>query len=954
MNLETAKDLEIKVSRININLITEGYSPRKDFRRKENLRRSIERDGLLVPLTVRKDGDKYVIIYGVMRFRVVRELGWEEVDCIIIDADEETSYHLAYVENMERQNLNPIEDALHLKTMQEKFGYNVEDLVRKGYAPHRSTLDDKLSLLTLPEEIQREITEGTVIGPSIGYELAKLSDEKSQKDLAQEIIASGGMSVRKVKEKVESLNVQRKSQEKETHREVKIPQGDIPGVFFKDSSDMSELPDESVGLVVTSPPYWVGMEYEEGVSFEDHLKMLERVLSECVRVLVPGGKIAINFADIHTFGTKNGGKPEVKLMGHHYVEILGKHGLRLLDPITWKKRHPGKKDANWFTNPQVTYHSRVRHGTYRFLRNTEHIFIFEKDGDAGRTYPPQISKEEWTEWVDAVWEIPPVKNQKDHPAQFPEEIPRRLIRMFSCKGEIVLDPFLGSGTTNKVARDLDRVGIGYEKDEKYKSAIMKKLGVKEEDLKKEERREVSPKSTDEERREAMRKVRNDFFPQVLAETMEKGEEITRISVILKPNLKKDDVTVETAPLDDDPSPTSPIPFPLLGKSDDYEGTGELLLGKSSAEPQGPIPIPNTKGDISPHLNRVILGDCLEKLKDIPDNSVDVLITDPPDGIHFMGKDWDKAGPKVEVWKQSLRVLKPGAVVFIMCLPRQDCLSRMILNLAEAGFDTNFTSLYWTYAQAFPKAHSISKAIDKKLGLEREVLEEHPLTKQGFFDKVNEKGRWYHQSENQGCKIYKYKGITKPACELSKKFDGSYAGFQPKPAVEIIIVAQKPITKPTFTDQALDNGNGITWMDDCRIPNPSEKEKCQNEDRAIRNDRFPSNLIVSDDVLGEHSRFFSLDAWAEKYLPFLIVPKPSKREKGKGNTHPTVKPIKLMAYLVTMGSREGDVVLDCFAGSGTTCVAAQMLNRKFIGIELDKEYHAIAVKKVEGVAMAKAA
>ena len=129
--------------------------------------------------------------------------------------------------------------------------------------------------------------------------------------------------------------------------------------------------------------------------------------------------------------------------------------------------------------------------------------------------------------------------------------------------------------------------------------------------------------------------------------------------------------------------------------------------------------------------------------------------------------------------------------------------------------------------------------------------------------------------------------------------------------------------------------------------------------------------------GTFSRFFSLDAWAEINLPFLIVPKASRKEKEAGledlvetpiegrdpgqdqrsvpfktrtnvrrNQHPTVKPLKLMAYLITMGSREGDVILDPFSGSGTTCIAAMMLNRDFIGMEIDPKYHLIALKRLE--------
>ena len=152
-------------------------------------------------------------------------------------------------------------------------------------------------------------------------------------------------------------------------------------------------------------------------------------------------------------------------------------------------------------------------------------------------------------------------------------------------------------------------------------------------------------------------------------------------------------------------------------------------------------------------------------------------------------------------------------------------------------------------------------------------------------------------------------------------------------------------------------------------------------------RFPANFLVSDDILSDgnfidYSRFFSLDVWAETKLPFLMVPKASKREKDAGieggikeidtrtptakgsmvakglqpgkNIHPTVKPLKLMAYLITMGSREGDIVLDPFCGTGSTCISAMMLKRDYIGIEISPEYHEIALKRLEHFRRKKAA
>jgi len=358
-------------SSISINNIKEGHSCRRNYVKKEDLKTSITTtEGLLEPISVRQQGEDYIVIDGLRRLRAVKELGWDTIDCSILDIDEEKSYLISYIKNTQRNNLNPIEDARHLQTVKERFGYNHEDLVRRGYARHRSTLDDKTRLLTLPDKIQDYIAEGSVIGPSIGYEIANLKDADLQIKLAEEIIARGGMPVRWVKDKVKSLNVPRNGRDKLQEPPVQIPHGEIPGVFFKDASDMSELKDKSVGLIVTSPPYGVGMQYEKGVSFEEHRANLEKVFSECNRVLKPGGKICINFGDIETFGTRTNGKPEIQLMGGVYQEILRKHGLRLTGKITWKKCTKGKRDFNWSSNPQANYHDKKlhRYSTRTFLR----------------------------------------------------------------------------------------------------------------------------------------------------------------------------------------------------------------------------------------------------------------------------------------------------------------------------------------------------------------------------------------------------------------------------------------------------------------------------------------------------------------------------------------------------------------------------------------------------------
>jgi site-specific DNA-methyltransferase (adenine-specific) len=234
------------------------------------------------------------------------------------------------------------------------------------------------------------------------------------------------------------------------------------------------------------------------------------------------------------------------------------------------------------------------------------------------------------------------------------------------------------------------------------------------------------------------------------------------------------------------------------------------------------------------------------------------------------------------------------------------------------------------------------------------------------------------------------------------FDGAYAGFQPKPAVEVIIVAMKPLSEKTFGDQAQANGKGITWLGDCRITCadeaiPAQENSKKNQRGSVSrskqalssqpNDpkRFPANLLVSDDVLGEHSKYFGIDKWAEEHFPFVWIPKASRKEKEAGlevlaqrpirrrdpgqdqrnvpfkartnvrkNQHPTVKPLKLMSYLITMGSRPGDIVLDPFSGTGTTSIAAMLLKRDYVGIEISPEYHEIALKRLDHFRRKKAA
>ena len=447
------------------------------------------------------------------------------------------------------------------------------------------------------------------------------------------------------------------------------------------------------------------------------------------------------------------------------------------------------------------------------------------------------------------------------------------------------------------------------------------------------------------------------------------------------------------------------------------------------------------------MNRQLInGDCLEELKKLDDNSVDLLCTDPPYGYGFMGKHWDtfkekdstksqqvgwmSPGMKKDtygmkeffdpIWKECLRVLKPGALAFVMSAPRSDVQTIMSQTLRDAGFDISFTPIYWTYASGFPKAMNVSKMIDKQKGAKREVIGKNPNHRES--EALYELG--FQGGKGDG------NIVGGAVSDEAKKLDGSYGGFQPKPAVEVVLVAMKPIEEKGLLAQAQKNGKAVSWFDDCRIPfeeghepsdnqsmpdlrdvgkkskeaigidklsygqveNAERKEYEQNSDG-----RFPANMLVSDEVLDDYSRYFSLDEWFSKNLkslpepvqqtfPFMIVPKASKAEKNNGldnfetkqakggggtsndtwyeddvnsasgkfgsekapsrNIHPTVKPLTLMNYLVVLGSRKGDVVLDPFMGSGTTPLACVSLERKYIGIDNEEDYYKIAKARVD--------
>jgi len=473
---QNGNGMELKLVNID-SLSIPQHHPRSDYGNLETLQGSIKRDGLQEPLFVYEiEAGKFGIIDGARRLKAVQEMGMKQISCLINKGiGEADAAHLSYVKNVERKTLSSIEIARHIKTMRDDFGYTLNELELKGYGSP-ATISNKLKLLDLPETVQRQIQDGSLTAGH-GLALTKLPTKKEQELKAKRVI-DFDLSVRKTENQIDRyLSKKRKS--KEEAPKDNIPSNDVPGVYFKDARYMSdEIPDRSVHLVVTSPPYNIAMEYEKGMTFKEHLANIKDVMKECARVLVPGGIIALNVADIVNFKGQDGQSDnfQIQLVGQIYQSSLKKHEVFLTDEIIWAKPRA------WSKNRYKKYKEDTPHTSYRVFNNWEHVFVFRKKGE--REIPSEeivleskLTREQWIAYVNGVWAIEPVKNDLEHPCMYPDELVNRIVRMFSYVGDTVLDPFLGSATTVKVARELGREGIGYEKELQYKPVIMKRLGI---------------------------------------------------------------------------------------------------------------------------------------------------------------------------------------------------------------------------------------------------------------------------------------------------------------------------------------------------------------------------------------------------------------------------------------------------------------------------------------------
>jgi site-specific DNA-methyltransferase (adenine-specific) len=252
-------------------------------------------------------------------------------------------------------------------------------------------------------------------------------------------------------------------------------------IFFADCRQMMELTDESVHLVVTSPPYWQIKDYgspgQIGFydSYEDYVNHLNLVWAECYRVLKPGCRLCINIGDQFARAAYYG-RYKVVPIRTEIIKFCETCGFDYMGAIIWQKVTTCRTSGGASVMGSFPY---PRNGILKL--DYEFILIFKKPGV---TPPPsaeakeasRLTTEEWNEYFAGHWTFPG-QRQEEHLAMFPEELPLRLIRMFSFVGETVLDPFLGSGTTSKAAMLAGRNSIGYEINDRFRPVIEQKLGI---------------------------------------------------------------------------------------------------------------------------------------------------------------------------------------------------------------------------------------------------------------------------------------------------------------------------------------------------------------------------------------------------------------------------------------------------------------------------------------------
>jgi hypothetical protein len=391
---------------------------------------------------------------------------------------------------------------------------------------------------------------------------------------------------------------------------------------------------------------------------------------------------------------------------------------------------------------------------------------------------------------------------------------------------------------------------------------------------------------------------------------------------------------------------------------------------------------------------ILAGDCREQMRALADNSIDAIVCDPPYELGFMGKKWDATGIAydLDVWKEALRVLKPGG--HLLAFSGTRTYHRMAVAIEDAGFEVR-DMIAWHYGSGFPKSLDVSKAIDKAAGAEREIVGTNPNHRP--VSGVAYEG--VYAGGNTGAAT-----ITAPATDAAREWEGW--GTALKPATEPICVGRKPLGEKTVAANVLRWGTGALNIDGCRVKHNetlavpladpanrrgvvgqawqatggAEKNHAAQRASIERTNtlgRWPANLAHdgSDEIVEQfpaqagaaapvHRR--NADKFRNSYgafkgnvdeagstfqddsgsaARFFYCAKASRSERGEFNDHPTVKPVKLMRWLVRLVTPPCGIVLDPFMGSGSTALAAIAEGFGFVGCEQSADYVSIVERRL---------
>ena len=347
------------------------------------------------------------------------------------------------------------------------------------------------------------------------------------------------------------------------------------------------------------------------------------------------------------------------------------------------------------------------------------------------------------------------------------------------------------------------------------------------------------------------------------------------------------------------------------------------------------------------------GDCRDVMATMEPESIDAIVTDPPYGLSFMGKEWDHGVPSTAFWSEALRVAKPGA--HLLSFGGTRTFHRLAVAIEDAGWEIR-DCIMWVYGSGFPKSHNVSKAIEshEKFGGSGTVMMRKAVMGEEYTESVS-KGTFRNGSQRTMNSVASKGPDFIPSTDAAKEWDGW--GTALKPAWEPIIVARKPLIG-TVSENVLEYGTGAINVDACRVVTDGGWRRDGKADKsndfgwenmrghgqvAINAGRWPANVLhdgsdIATAGMGDAARYF-----------YCSKAQRADRDDGADNPHPTVKPTDLMTWLCQLVTPPNGVVLDPFCGSGSTGRGAKRAGAaKFLGIELDAEYIEIARRRIEAL------